>query len=138
MFKIFSKFIKNKSDEKSENNDKNKDKNIAIVGSEIKKSFNDFVAELFQMKEKLHNLEETNINLGKYHLSNDNLSDAIFRFKFASFFWPKSIEAKYYLAYCYFLKKRFEKSKAILLKLLEDNPYHEESNKLLNKINEHI
>lgn len=59
----------------------------------------------------LGNLKETNLKLGKYHLSRGNLSDAIFRFNLVERYFNKgNKEAHYNLGWCYFMQNKFSKS----------------------------
>jgi len=54
---------------------------------------------------KFKNLTETNIELGKHHLYNGNIKDAIIRFRLAKMFFDQdNPEIDYWLGWCYFMK----------------------------------
>lgn len=92
--------------------------------------------EIFEMKEKLGNLLETNYKLGLTHLENGNLSDAVFRFRFIIKFWPHHLDSYYQLAYCLVLKNKFLQAKKVLEELLVKDPnYDQKAQDLLNRIN---
>lgn len=102
----------------------------------ITKYFSDTVAEIKIMKEKSNNLLQTNVSLGLRHLNNDMISDAIFRFKIITIFWPNFVKSYYYLAHCYTLKKKYSKAENSIKKLLEMDPsYESRVAHMVNKIN---
>jgi predicted TPR repeat methyltransferase len=64
-----------------------------------------------KLQYKLHNLAESNIDLGIYHLRCHHYNDAIFRFKMVDkFFDPDNKEANYWLSWTYFMKKDYKKA----------------------------
>ncbi|MGV2432153.1 MAG UNVERIFIED_CONTAM: class I SAM-dependent methyltransferase [Rickettsiaceae bacterium] len=66
---------------------------------------------------KLQNITETNIELGKYHLNNGDIGDAILRFKIAKLLFDKENPViNYWLGWCYFLKADYN----LTLKFLSD------------------
>lgn len=71
----------------------------------------DFKTYLMDYKNKLSNLRDTNFELGIYHLYNQNLNDAIIRFKLVDkIFSPNHQESNHWLGWCYFLKNNVEKA----------------------------
>jgi len=68
--------------------------------------------EYFRLIQKnLRDLYNTNTNLGLYHLQKGNLNDAIFRFWLVEkFVAPKDAKLHYWLGWCYFLKKNYDKA----------------------------
>lgn len=72
--------------------------------------------ELKDIKRKLLNLKQSNLELGIEHIYNGNIKDAVFRFKFILKFLDKnSKEAHYWLAWCYFLDNKNNKAKMHLM-----------------------
>lgn len=60
---------------------------------------------------RFENIVDTNIELGKYHLHNGDINDAIIRFHVARFFFDKeNPEIHYWLGWCYFTKGKYEKA----------------------------
>ncbi len=75
------------------------------------KSIISFPDHIKSIKSKIANLEETNLEMADYHLKNGNLNDAILRLKILSrFIVPSAPKAHYKLAWCYFIKKDFDKA----------------------------
>ena len=102
----------------------------------VAKYFSDTANEIKVMKEKSKNLLQTNVALGLKHLNNDMISDAIFRFKIITIFWPNFVKSYYYLAHCYILKKKYKKAEDSIKKLLEMDPsYDSKVSHMINKIN---
>jgi tetratricopeptide (TPR) repeat protein len=133
MFKIFRKKTSNNEEKPSLlEGIKAKSENLFQI---VKNAILSQISELSSMREKSKNLLETNIKLGLWHIEQENISDAIFRFRFIRFFWPKYLDANYYLAYCYVLKEKHLEAKEILEKLLEKDPQNQKAIELLNKIN---
>ena len=63
-----------------------------------------------RLRYNLKNFTETNINLGIYHLNNQNYNDAIFRFILVDkFLRPNDPFVNYWTGWAYFLKKKFKK-----------------------------
>lgn len=63
------------------------------------------------MRENLRDFNNTNLRLGKYHLFNKNINDAIFRFWLVEkIFDPDNPEACYYLGWCFMKKGNYEKA----------------------------
>lgn len=113
----------------------NVDNFIASLTKNIKKYINYIIHELILTKSKLKNLTETNFKLGIYHLNNHNLNDASLRFHLVIWLNPSYVEAYYYLAYVFLLKKQYEKSKKQLIKTLELAPNHEKAKSRFNQLN---
>ncbi len=138
MIKIIKKLFKkpNKEEQKIESFANSMKEKSSKTVNFIVNFFEKQIEELLLMKEKSKNLLETNIKNGLFHLEKGNISDAIFRFKFTTFFWPKSVAAQYYLAYCYVLKNQKNKAREILNKIIKKHPFHLDALKLLKKIDE--
>ncbi len=136
MLKTFKKlFVKKKKKEDKEQKFVNSVKNSSSkIVNLLSLEFQDFCRELKIMKQKSKNLFETNMNLGLKKIENGDISEAIFRFKFTSIVWSDKPEPKYYLAYCYILKKKYSQAQKILRKNLENQPDHLPSQDLLLKI----
>jgi len=87
-----------------------------------KPAFNDYPKFLFKnlinnfyiLSHKFQDLYATNYNLGLMHLEKGNIGDAIFRFKMITRIWPESQEAYMQLAYCYYVKEKYQKALATL------------------------
>ena len=63
-----------------------------------------------RLRYNLKNFTETNINLGIYHLNNQNYNDAIFRFILVDkFLRPNDPFVNYWTGWAYFLKKNIRK-----------------------------
>lgn len=106
------------------------------VSSLVKDGLVNFVSDLKIMREKSKDLLKTNVNLGLKHLNDDNISDAIFRFRVVSIFWPNYVKTYYYLAHCYILKNRYRKADIAIKKLLEMDPtYSSKVQSMIAKIN---
>ena len=59
----------------------------------------------------LKNFAEANINLGIYHLNNQNYNDAIFRFMLVDkFLRPNNPFVNYWMGWTYFLKRNYKKA----------------------------
>ena len=66
---------------------------------------------LQKLKYNLKNFAEANINLGIYHLNNQNYNDAIFRFMLVDkFLRPNDPFVNYWIGWTYFLKKNYKKA----------------------------
>ena len=64
-----------------------------------------------RLRYNLKNFTETNINLGIYHLNNQNYNDAIFRFILVDkFLRPNDPFVNYWTGWAYFLKKKYKKA----------------------------
>ena len=70
----------------------------------------DIVDELQEIERKLKNLEETNYELGIYHLKNNNISDALLRFNLLQLFKCRRPGLFYYIAHCYMDQFKYEKA----------------------------
>lgn len=100
-----------------------------LIGTLVKKIYN-FIKELprwwinkiqsfyeyqADFRRRLLNLEGTNMELGRYHLQQGNLNDAIVRFKIVrKLLNPKNESALYYLGWCYFLKNNLKQAREYL------------------------
>lgn len=141
MFKFFTKKSTNKKTKKKQNHGTR----IALSLKDKTEKLSDFIGtkydeaweELGIIKEKCKDLRQTNYDLGLIHLENDNLSEAIFRFRLIKIFWPNFFEAHYQLAYCLALKEKYPAAKKVLKSLLEKDPSSESiARELLNKLNQ--
>ncbi|MGI4775873.1 MAG: methyltransferase domain-containing protein [Janthinobacterium lividum] len=64
-----------------------------------------------EIKYRFHNLSESNLKLGIYHLTQQNLTDAVIRFKLIDkFIKPGDNLANYWLGWSYFLKNDINKA----------------------------
>jgi len=95
-------------------------------GSFLVKFLNDSVIEYNSIREKCKNLQNTNYELGLKHLENNNVDEAIFRFKITKKFWPNCHNANYQLAYCYSLIEKYYKAEPILNEIIAKNLSNEE------------
>jgi tetratricopeptide (TPR) repeat protein len=140
MFGKFLKKIIGKSDKKETADSKKpsalKEKSEKISNF-IAEKFDQISEEFAVIKDKTKNLQETNYNLGMKHLQNDNLSEAIFRFRFTIKLWPNCFDAYYQLAYCLVLNDKLFDAKIILVELLAKKPdYDSKAKELLDLINQ--
>ena len=98
---------------------------------ELKDSFSDIIR-------KCTNLAQTNFDLGLFHYTSCNLSDAILRFRMAMFFEPAHyIEANYYLGRCYYEQYKYDKAADYIQKYIDsgDKAKSAEAAFLLSVIN---
>ncbi|NDB81476.1 MAG: hypothetical protein EB127_01815 [Alphaproteobacteria bacterium] len=80
---------------------------------QVKKEAGDFIYHLSILK-------EANVSLGKFHLQNGNLTDAVIRFTIIDkLFAPKDPENLFWLGFTFMAQKKYAKA----LKLLENNPH---------------
>lgn len=101
----------------------------------LSKKVSESIQEIGIIKIKLKNLEETNFNLGRLHLEKGDLKEARFRFYLMTKFYPKNLDAKYELAYCYALMEKYLKSQKTLEHIVKQNPnYSEKAIKLLEHV----
>lgn len=63
------------------------------------------IKESYTIAGKLKDLHKTQYDLGCFHLKNNNLKEAIFRFKIVRKFWPDDYKNHLKLIYSYFLNK---------------------------------
>lgn len=83
----------------------------------IVEQIHNFIDHLLQVRENFKDLGKTNLDLGKYHFYNQNLNDAIFRFKIVNkFFSHDNRKANYYLGWCYMKKGQIPKAMEYLIK----------------------
>jgi tetratricopeptide (TPR) repeat protein len=92
--------------------------------------------EMMAAKEKSKNLRQANYELGMKHLEKGNISEALFRFRITTKFWPDLLDAQYQFAYCLALKNKASQAKEVLQKLLEKKPDFQQARELLNVINQ--
>lgn len=103
----------------------------------LAQGLNNTVNEFSDIKEKCQDLRQTNFNLGRQHLKNGKLSEAILRFRIIKKIWPDFYDAHYELAYCLALKGKFNKAKKILEDLLKAQPnYKPLAKELLQHLND--
>lgn len=85
-----------------------------------KSKFNNVKEYALGLKYRLSNLAQTNIELGIYHIKQNNLNDAILRFKLVANLFDRNNQLAYYwLGWSYFLKNNFTKA-GRYLSLAED------------------
>jgi tetratricopeptide (TPR) repeat protein len=72
-----------------------------------KESIQDFIINL----QKLKKLKATNIDLGRYHLNEGRITDALFRFNLIKYLWRDDQEIMKYLGIAYLLKEEYEKAR---------------------------
>lgn len=71
----------------------------------------DIWQEICDLRIKLQNISQTNHDLGVYHLNNNNLNDAIIRFKLLGFISRNDdFDPNGFLAWCYFLKNNVKQA----------------------------
>lgn len=84
---------------------------ILNIPNLIKKQYHRFLQDCHNLKYNIKNFAEANINLGIYHVNNENYNDAIFRFKLVDrFFKPNDPLVHYWLGWAYFLKKNYNQA----------------------------
>ncbi len=81
-------------------------------------SLNDYKS----LRGKMTNLMETNYRQGIWHIEKNNISDAIFRFRFIKKFWPQHLDSQYHLALCLIKKNKHREAKDVLKNLLTISP----------------
>ena len=86
-------------------------------------------------KHQLHNLIDTNYQLGLFHLNANNMNDAEFRFRLVLYFQPTHYEALYNLAKCLITKKKTKSAIKKLNKAIELKHDFLEAKYLLSIIN---
>jgi Tfp pilus assembly protein PilF len=79
----------------------------------------ELIYEFTEMKRKSKNLVQTNLDLAREHLQNNNIFDAKLRYKLVLKLDKMNFEALFGLGFIYFTQKNFYKSKANLSKALE-------------------
>ncbi len=144
-FEMFGKILK-KLIGKSDNKKNAEEKRVGALREKVGKlshffeeKFYEAHDEFFILKDKFKNLRETNYKVGLKHLENDNLSEAIFRFRFMKKFWPDFFDAYYQLAYCLVLNNKLFDAKQVLVELLSKNPnYDPKGKELLDEIKKAI
>lgn len=84
---------------------------ILALPSLAKNKMLDFKNECQNLRSKLGNIANSNMELGIYHLMAGNYNDAIFRFKLIEkYLEPSNKLASYWLGWCYFLKQNYPKA----------------------------
>lgn len=106
----------------------------------LKKVVKDFILNarqnLYNIISKLKDLEKTNFDLGLHHYLNNNISDAILRFKIVKFFNPKNFASLYYIGRCYLEKFQYSKAQRYLEEYIKssDQKYAQEAKYCLDVI----
>ena len=101
--------------------------------------FASVIDDIKVMRVKSRDLLQTNIQLGLKHLNNDNISDAIMRFRIIAIFWPNHIKTYYYLVHCYIIKGNYVKAQKYLKILLQMDPsYESKVAMMIKKIDDNI
>lgn len=80
--------------------------------------YTDLKKEILESREKLKDIGSTNYNLGLYHLDNQNIRDAILRFKIAMHFNKNFAYIYYNLARCYIFNEKHDKARLELEKAI--------------------
>lgn len=88
----------------------------------LKSFFSNSLNDCKSLRRKMTNLMETNYNQGIWHIEQNNISDAIFRFRFIKKFWPQHLDSQYQLALCLIKKNKHREAKDILKNLLTTSP----------------
>lgn len=119
------------------NSQKENKGNIAKLKNFVNLNYNNLTEEYNLIKNKFNNLLETNYNQGLKHLSNNKISEAIFRFRFIKKFWPNHLDSYYQLAICYLKKEKTAEAKNILQELFTKNPDYnnQDAINLFNSLN---
>ena len=85
--------------------------NIAKISTLIKNQLIESLGNFRNLRYKLNNLSESNMELGLFHLRNRNWNDAIFRFSVVNrFLDPSNKHAHYWLGWVYLLKQDHKKA----------------------------
>lgn len=95
---------------------------VSNIASAIGNGFGKFIADLKLMQEKSKNLAETNFKLGKKYYDAGNFSEAAFRFKILTKFWPEYYEGYFMLAQSFLAQNKFKKAEKVLNNLLLKKP----------------
>ena len=85
-------------------------KKIGLLDNYVKKWF-------VNIKQKLNNLEETNIELAKQYLDDNRLDEAYTRLRIVHFLWPNNVEGTYFYALLLIFSEKKEKAIEILNKV---------------------
>ncbi len=86
------------------------------------------------LKYKLNHLPETNFELGKKFAEEGRVSDAVFRFKMATYFAPNYTQAWYNLGCCLIAQDKQTQAVAALRKTLQLDPAHADAKFMLATI----
>ena len=93
----------------------------------IRDTYNSWAFFVHDQKIKFQDILTTNIELGKHHLFQGRLSDALFRFRAVHFLFDSgNKEANYWIGWCYFFKSKYD----IATPYLEDSKEHDKFNLL--------
>jgi tetratricopeptide (TPR) repeat protein len=131
MFRIIKNLLSSLNSQKENNGNIAKLKNFANL------NYSNLTEEYNLIKNKFDNLLETNYNQGLSHLSNNKISEAIFRFRFIKKFWPNHLDSYYQLAICYLKKEKTVEAKNILQELFTKKPDYnnQDAINLFNSLN---
>lgn len=131
MFRIIRNLASSLNSQKENNGNIAKLKNFANL------NYSNLTEEYNLIKNKFDNLLETNYNQGLNHLSNNKISEAIFRFRFIKKFWPNHFDSYYQLAICYLKKEKTAEAKNILQELFTKKPDYnnQDAINLFNSLN---
>lgn len=99
---------------------------------------NSLINDIITTIEKLKNLEETNYKLSVRLIKENRIDEAIFRLKFLLKFWPNNIKGKFNLAYCYYLKHKYEDSLKYINIIMENGDIDEKLKEKTLKLNEKV
>lgn len=116
---------------------KNSNKSKLNIGRAIKVYIKKFKHKTTRIvddaKIKVKDIPKTNFSLGKYHMVNGNIKDAIFRFKLVSMLRPDDMEAFYYLGRSHILAGNEKKAQKAFDKLTERGILKEEVQYFLDR-----
>jgi len=108
--------------------------NYSEIFHNITKALGEKFVKLKIMKKKMRNLEKTNFDLGLKRMQENEIWEAIFRFRLVKKFWPKNKEAYIKLIECLMIKGKKEKAQKVAKELIIiDSSYHDKINKILEK-----
>ena len=101
----------------------------------LQRWYKDCCSELANVNGKVHNLVDTNIELGLYHFYKGNKEDAHLRFQLLRMCTSSVNALVYYnLGRCYFVKKKFKKANKYFSKALRIKESYPEVNYYLDKM----
>lgn len=130
MLKFKKNRSKNKALKKTSKPKLNIGRFICVSCKKVKHKIN---RVLNDAKVKLQDIPQANFDLGKYHMVNGNIKDAIFRFKLVSMLRPDNMKAFYYLGRSHILDGNNKKAQKAFDKLAEQGVLAQEVEYFLNR-----
>jgi SAM-dependent methyltransferase len=91
----------------------------AISKFSPKAMINSLYDSFLEVREKLKNIKQANLDLGSYHFENNHHSDAILRYKIIKLFYPDVKIASYFIGRCYIEIRKYKKAESYLKTYLE-------------------